>query len=51
LPRKGYGTITVKVETFQKFLKAKHDAKKIDSKMQNSGFLDLLLETYKKSKT
>ncbi|CUR52645.1 protein of unknown function [Nitrosotalea devaniterrae] len=51
MPRKGYGTITVKVETLQKFLKAKHNAKTANPRMQNSKFLDLLLEMYKQSKT
>ncbi|MDE1845619.1 MAG: hypothetical protein KGI10_09900 [Thaumarchaeota archaeon] len=51
LPRKGYGTITVKVEAFQKFRKAIHDEKKTNPRIQNSTFIDLLLEAYRKSKT
>lgn len=38
LPRKEYVLITVKVETFQKFLKAKHNAKTANPRMQNSRF-------------
>ncbi|MGI0101911.1 MAG: hypothetical protein ACREA7_04870 [Nitrosotalea sp.] len=50
MPRKGYKAITVKVETFQKFLKIIKDAKKIDTGLDNSKFLDMLLERYKKSR-
>ena len=51
VPRKEYKTITVKVETHARFLKAVHDAKKYEAKTDNSKFLDLLLNTYKRSKT
>ncbi|MBI3640280.1 MAG: hypothetical protein HY223_08205 [Thaumarchaeota archaeon] len=43
MPRKEYKTITVKVETFQKFLKAINEAKKADPEIDNSKFVDGLL--------
>ena len=49
MPRKEYKTITVKVETHAKFLKAVRDAKRGDA-TDNSKFLDLLLSTHKRSK-
>ncbi len=49
MPRKEYKTITVKVETHPKFLKAVRDAKR-DEATDNSKFLDLLLSTHKRSK-
>ncbi len=50
VPRKGYKTITVKDEIFYKFQKAIQDAKERDPKMENSKFLDSLLDKHKKSK-
>ena len=50
MPRKEYKTITVKVETQEKFLRAVRDAKR-DGAMDNSKFLDLLLSTHKRSKS
>lgn len=48
LPRKEYKTITVKEETFVRFLKVIHDAKKANPELDNSTFLDKLLDSYKK---
>lgn len=45
MPRKGYETITVKSDTFKKFIKAKRQ-----SKLQNSPFLETLLAGNKKKK-
>jgi hypothetical protein len=39
LPRKEYKTITIKVETFQRFLKALHNAKKIIQKSITASLL------------
>ena len=50
MPRKEYKTITVKAETQEKFLRAVRDAKRGDA-TDNSKFLDLLLSTYKRSKS
>ncbi|MGH2611601.1 MAG: hypothetical protein ACRDFB_00965 [Rhabdochlamydiaceae bacterium] len=49
MPRKGYKAITVKVETFQRFRKIIGEARKTDDKLDNSKFLVMLLEKYKKS--
>jgi hypothetical protein len=49
LPRKEYKTITVKAESFQKFIKAIKDAKKDDPTLDNSEFLNALVSKYKKS--
>jgi len=43
VPRKEYRTITVKVDTFERFLKVVHEAKKADPQIDNSKFLDGLL--------
>jgi hypothetical protein len=48
MPRKEYKTITVKVEAFQKFIRAIRDAQKSDPSLDNSTFLTSLLG--KKSK-
>lgn len=50
MPRKEYKTITVKTGTFQKFLKTIQEAKKSDTKLDNSKFVEMLLEKYKKSR-
>lgn len=50
MPRKEYKTITVKAGTFQKFLKTVQEAKKKDASLDNSKFVDMLLEKYKKSR-
>lgn len=50
LPRKEYKTITVKVETFNRFLKAAQEAKKSDPELDNSIFVDSLLDLRKKHK-
>jgi len=49
LPRKEYKTITVKSESFQKFIKAIRDAKKYDPLLDNSTFLNSLVSEYKKN--
>jgi hypothetical protein len=49
LPRKEYKTITVKAESFQKFVKAIKDAKKDDPTLDNSEFLNSLVSKYKKN--
>jgi hypothetical protein len=48
LPRKEYKTITVKSESFQKFLRAIKDAKKDNPALDNSTFLNSLLSKNKK---
>jgi hypothetical protein len=48
LPRKEYKTITVKEATFVRFLKIIHDAKKANPELDNSIFIDKLLDSYKK---
>ena len=50
LPRKEYKTITVKVDAHAKFLRAIKDEKKINPKIDNSEFLELLLDMRKKSR-
>lgn len=50
MPRKEYKTITVKVETFNRFIKASQEAKKIDPDLDNSLFVDSLLDLRKKHK-
>lgn len=48
MPRKEYKTITVKEQTFNRFLRAVHDAKKANPDLDNSSFLEKLLELYRK---
>lgn len=48
MPRKEYKTITVKELTFTRFLKAVHDAKKGNPNLDNSTFLEKLLDSYRK---
>ncbi|MGI0046990.1 MAG: hypothetical protein ACREBB_07365 [Nitrosotalea sp.] len=48
MPRKEYKTITVKEATFVRFLKIVHEAKKTNSQLDNSIFLEKLLDHYKK---
>ncbi|MDE1828915.1 MAG: hypothetical protein KGI25_01200 [Thaumarchaeota archaeon] len=48
MPRKEYKTITVKEQTFVRFLKAVHDAKKANPELDNSVFLEKLLDSYRK---
>ena len=50
MPRKEYKTITVKVESHTKFLKAIREAKKAYPGIDNSEFLNLLIDMYKKSR-
>jgi hypothetical protein len=50
MPRKEYKTITVKIDTFQRFVKTVKDAKKDDPSLGYSEFLDSLLNSRKKSK-
>ncbi|MEO9277902.1 MAG: hypothetical protein ABI340_09025 [Nitrososphaera sp.] len=50
MPRKEYKTITVKVETFNRFIKASQEAKRNDPDLNNSLFVDSLLELRKKHK-
>ncbi len=50
MPRKGYKTITVKEEIFDKFVRAVEDAKKVDPRMDNSRFIDSILDKHKKSR-
>ena len=49
MPRKEYKTITVKSESFQKFVKAIREAKKDDPFLDNSTFLNLLVSKHKKN--
>jgi hypothetical protein len=44
LPRKEYKTISVKVKTFLRFVKGTKDARKKNSTMTNTLFLDHLLD-------
>ncbi len=44
LPRKEYKTITVNVDTFLRFIDGVSDARKTDSKVNNSNFLESLLD-------
>ncbi|HJU13016.1 MAG TPA: hypothetical protein VJ792_00985 [Candidatus Nitrosotalea sp.] len=48
VPRKEYKTITVKQQTFTRFLKAVRDAKKSNPDLDNSSFLEKLLESHRK---
>lgn len=48
MPRKEYKTITVKQQTFTRFLRAVRDAKRANPEMDNSVFLEKLLESYRK---
>ncbi len=48
MPKKEYKTITVKVETFQRFHRIIREAKREDAVLDNSKFFDMLLEKYKK---
>lgn len=48
VPRKGYKVITVKEEAFYKFYKAVQSAKRADPNMDNSKFVEWLLENKKK---
>ena len=48
MPRKEYKTITVKGETFNKFLRACRQAKKSDPEIDNSVFLEKLITKYRK---
>ncbi len=48
MPRKEYKTITVKEETFSKFLRACRQAKKSDPAVDNSVFMEKLLAKYRK---
>ncbi len=50
MPRKEYKTITVKVETYQRFLRMIREAKRKDAGLDNSKFLYMILEKYKKSR-
>lgn len=50
MPRKEYKTITVKVEAFQKFIRAIRDAQRSDPSLDNSTFLTSLLGKSQKSK-
>ncbi|MDE1765089.1 MAG: hypothetical protein KGI27_02320 [Thaumarchaeota archaeon] len=50
MPRKEYKSITVKNESYEQFKKAVRDAKKKDSTLDNSTFLDLLLSHHRKYK-
>lgn len=44
MPRKGYRVMSIKEESFLRFQKAADDARKVFPNMDNSRFLDLLLE-------
>jgi len=46
-PRKDYKTITVNLKTFLKFVKAAKEARKKDENMNNSIFLNFLLDLNK----
>jgi len=48
MPRKEYKTITVKSESFQKFVRAVKEAKKGDPSIDNSLFLNSLITKYQK---
>lgn len=44
MPQKGYANITVKAPTFQRFTREKERAVKADPSVDNSGFLEMLLD-------
>ena len=44
MPQKGYANITVKTPTFQRFAREKEKAVKADPSVDNSGFLEMLLD-------
>ena len=44
LPRKEYKTISIKVKTFARFVKDAREARKEDTTMNNTKFLDHLLD-------
>lgn len=50
MPRKEYKTITIKEATFNRFIKIIRDAKKANSDLDNSIFVDKLLDLYKKKR-
>lgn len=50
MPRKEYKTITVKEETFNRFLRACRQAKKSDPAIDNSVFMEKLLVKHKKKR-
>jgi len=50
MPRKGYKSLTVKDEAFYKFVKALKEAKKVNPRMDNSKFINSLIDLHKKSK-
>ncbi|MDE1727403.1 MAG: hypothetical protein KGH89_09110 [Thaumarchaeota archaeon] len=50
MPRKEYKTITVKNESYEKFKKVAKEAKKKDKSLDNSTFLELLMNQHQRSK-
>ncbi len=50
MPKKGYRSLTVKEDVYDKFLKAVQDAKKVDPNIDNSKFIDSFLDKHKKAK-
>lgn len=47
MPKKGYKALTIKDEVYDKFMKEVKEAKKSE-RIDNSKFLDKLIEDYKK---
>lgn len=44
MPKKGFNVMTIRTETFLRFQKAADEARTVFPNMDNSRFLDLLLE-------
>lgn len=51
MPRNGYRVMSIKEETYLKFISAAEEARKIFPDMSNSRFLELLLEVRKKPRS
>ncbi len=50
MPKKGYRSLSIKQDVYDKFIKAVQEAKERDRKIHNSKFIDSLLDKHKKSK-
>lgn len=50
VPKKGYKSLTIKDAVYERFMKEVKEVKKSNSKVENSDFLDSLLDKHKKSK-
>ncbi|HET7336387.1 MAG TPA: hypothetical protein VFJ23_00670 [Candidatus Nitrosotalea sp.] len=50
MPREEYSTITIRTDTYEKFLKISRELKKKDYQMYHTQVLEFLIDTYQKSK-